>query len=207
MASVDFEKKLSTGQMVALTSPTSGTPVTKLSVGVMWDASNQGKKGLLGRLNRKVGVDLDLMAVALDKQGNGIRICGPDNLNIFGGAAVHSGDNRTGVGDGIDESITVDLMGMRADVEALVFVVTAYKPKTNFGMAQNIDCFLYDESTGSKTELTVFSPPVDTTDNTVLFALVDRQGSGWGVTIIKETVNSSQAGLVAEVGKLFNASS
>ena len=203
MASIDFQKKLATGQMVALNSPTAGTPVTRLSVGVSWDASNQGKKGLLGRLNRKVGVDLDLMAVALDKQGKGLRICGPDNLDIFNGAARHSGDNRTGLGDGIDESITVDLMGMRADVEALVFVVTAFKPKTNFAMAQNIDCFLYDESNGSKTELTVFSPPVDTTDNTVLFALVDRQGSGWGVTIIKETVTTTQEGLVAEVGKLF----
>ncbi len=207
MSTIDFQKKLSSGEMTALADPTSGIPVTKLSVGVMWDASNRGKKGLLGRLNRKVGVDLDLMAVALDAQGKGLRICGPDNLHIFGGAAKHSGDNRTGLGDGIDESIVVDLTGMRSDVEALVFVVTAYKKGVSFSQAQNVDCYLFDESTGSQQELTIFSPPVDTADNTVLFALVDRQGAGWGVTIINETVNTTADGLVAEVGKLFRASS
>lgn len=56
------------------------------------------------------------------------------------GSVAHSGDNRTGAGEGDDESITVDLDKVPADVEKLAVCVTIHDGETkrqNFGMVSN----------------------------------------------------------------------
>lgn len=84
---------------VPLTNP-SGDTVTKLYYGVGWSASGQGTKGLMGKLNRKKGVDLDVAAVAFDDSDDPIRMAWFDNLNPFGdGSLLLSGDNTTGNGN------------------------------------------------------------------------------------------------------------
>ena len=53
------------------------------------------------------------------------------------GSVVHSGDNRTGEGEGDDESITVELDKVPADVEKIAVCVTihdAEAKRQNFGM-------------------------------------------------------------------------
>ena len=39
--------------------------VSKIRVGLAWDTSGGGRKGLLGKLKRHIGSDLDLAAVAI----------------------------------------------------------------------------------------------------------------------------------------------
>lgn len=56
------------------------------------------------------------------------------------GAVQHSGDNRTGAGDGDDESIIVDLSLVPADVEKIAVCVTihaAEERRQNFGMVSS----------------------------------------------------------------------
>jgi tellurium resistance protein TerD len=60
-----------------------------------------------------------------------------NNLRSACGAVEHTGDNRTGAGDGDDEAIKVDLSKVPEDVAKLAVVVTIHDAETrrqNFGM-------------------------------------------------------------------------
>ena len=82
------------------------------------------------------------------------------------GSVVHSGDNRTGEGEGDDESITVELDKVPADVEKIAVCVTIHDGETkrqNFGMvasayvrcvdaATNVEVARYDLSEDASVE-------------------------------------------------------
>lgn len=63
-----------------------------------------------------------------------------NNLSARDGAVQHTGDNRTGDGEGDDEQIIIDLEKMPAEIEKIAVVVTiheAEKRRQNFGMVDN----------------------------------------------------------------------
>lgn len=63
-----------------------------------------------------------------------------NNLKSADGSVIHTGDNRTGEGDGDDETINVELFKVPANVTKLVFSATIHEAelrKQNFGMVQN----------------------------------------------------------------------
>ena len=51
--------------------------------------------------------------------------CYYNNVSAANGAVKHSGDNRSGEGEGDDESIVIDLDTLPPDIKVIVFVVTA----------------------------------------------------------------------------------
>lgn len=56
------------------------------------------------------------------------------------GSVVYGGDNRTGDGDGDDETVKIDLSKVPADVEKISFTVTIHEAKErgqNFGQVSN----------------------------------------------------------------------
>ena len=55
------------------------------------------------------------------------------------GSVVHTGDNRTGDGDGDDEQIVVDLTRVPANVNSLVFTVNSFTGQ-NFSQIENATC-------------------------------------------------------------------
>lgn len=72
--------------------------------------------------------------------------CSVDN------AIVHAGDNRTGAGDGDDESITVDLKMLSPTIDEISFIVTiheALERKQNFGQVSKSYISVYDDATGA----------------------------------------------------------
>jgi tellurium resistance protein TerZ len=71
-------------------------------------------------------VDLDLTAVLFDMTGTVVDACFYSQLDICGGAVKHSGDNKTGEGDGDDEVITLDLDALDGAIKVIMFVVTAH---------------------------------------------------------------------------------
>lgn len=74
-----------------------------------------------------------------------------NNLKSPNGAVVHSGDNRTGAGDGDDETIVVDLPLLDAQAMEISFIVTIHEAperKQNFGLVRNAFIRLYDDLTG-----------------------------------------------------------
>jgi tellurium resistance protein TerD len=68
-------------------------------------------------------------------------------------SVIHTGDNRTGDGEGDDEQIKVDLTKVPADVEKISFIVTidqAYVRSQNFGMVENSYIRVVDEASGTE---------------------------------------------------------
>ena len=138
--SVNLQK----GQKVNLVK-SNGAKLTKLMVGLGWDAIEEEEKG--GFLSRIFGggkKDFDCDAsVFVCKNG---KITSVDDIVYFGnlehdsGAIKHMGDNLTGEGEGDDEQIFVDLNKIPADYDKLVFVVNIYKAvdrKQDFGIIKN----------------------------------------------------------------------
>ena len=62
------------------------------------------------------------------------------------GSIIHTGDNRTGAGEGDDEQIIVDLSGVPSEVSTIVFVVNSFTGE-NFSQIENAFCRLVDKST------------------------------------------------------------
>ena len=105
----------------------------KIIVGLGWDArSTDGNE-----------FDLDASAFLLSSSG---KVRSESDFIFYNqvrsqdGSVEHTGDNRTGEGDGDDESIKVDLSKVSADVDKIVFTVTIHEAETrkqNFGQVSN----------------------------------------------------------------------
>lgn len=128
-----------------------------IRIGAAWDVSARGKGGMLGKLARKVGGDLDALAVAVDTDGNPVRMAGIGNNDpMKDGSIMHSGDNTTGKGEGDDEVITLNLGSIKPNIVSLVLLVAAFKEsnkktaqslgdgQSGFGGVENVSFNLYD---------------------------------------------------------------
>lgn len=123
---------LSKGQKVDLTKGNPG--LTKVIVGLGWDVNKydggqdfdlDSSVFLLGE-NGKVASDGDFVFYNNPTGGNG--------------AVVHSGDNRTGAGEGDDEQVVIDLQAVPATVQRITFTITIHEGEArnqNFGQVSN----------------------------------------------------------------------
>ena len=88
-------------------------------VGLGWDARSTD------------GQDFDLDASAFLLASNG-KVRGDsdfifyNNLTSSDGSVTHTGDNRTGEGDGDDESLKIKLDAVPSEVDKIIFVVTIH---------------------------------------------------------------------------------
>ncbi|MGW1076679.1 TerD family protein [Streptomyces sp. NPDC002537] len=161
--------------------------VTHLSIGVSWDPTAGSSGGLMGKLRRKAGTDLDLIAVAM-QGADPVRLAGLDSLDPMGnGSLVHSGDNQTGHGDGDDETVTVEFDRVPSNVTAIVFIAAAYKKQSSFQKARNISFKVYDATGGSSQQVADIWPSLLTNDNGCAVAKAVRVGAGWKLQVINET--------------------
>lgn len=157
----------------------------KIRVGASWDTSARGQGGLMGRLSRKVGADLDAVAVVF-MDGQPVRMAGIGNNDpMKNGTIQHSGDNQTGQGEGDDETIDVDLDRLDADIEKIVFMVAAFKTKNKtrgdqgFGGADNVEFTVYDSAmTPPKKEFRIL-PSLLGKENCCIVAVIERQPGGF----------------------------
>jgi stress response protein SCP2 len=75
-------------------------------------------------------VDLDCSALVFDDCGVLVDACFYNHLEACSGALVHSGDNRDGLSDGVDERITLFLSKFPANISFIVFAVNAFQGGT-----------------------------------------------------------------------------
>lgn len=120
---------LQKGQKISLAKQSA---VEKLTVGLGWDvAANRGER-----------FDLDAHAYLLNEKGKCV-LGGHvyyGNLDACHKSVVHTGDNLTGVGEGDDEQILVDLSKIPTNVARIRFVVKIYQAKSRgqkFGRVNN----------------------------------------------------------------------
>jgi tellurium resistance protein TerZ len=109
---------LQKGQSVRLEKSGGGT-LTRVAMGLGWDVRKA--KGLLGLFGGGADIDLDASCLMFDAQRALVDQVWFRQLSSHDGSIVHSGDNRTGAGDGDDETINVDLTRLPAKVQTLVF--------------------------------------------------------------------------------------
>ncbi|GCD21777.1 TerD family protein [Cellulomonas algicola] len=168
---------LTKGQTVSLTKSDGGT-LTQVRMGLGWDAIKV--KGLFGRAKEK-SVDLDASALLFDANGALVDQVWFSQLASKDGAVQHTGDNRTGAGDGDDESIRVALTGVNPAVTTLVFVVNSYTGET-FAQIENAFCRLIDETTGQ--EVARYDLSGSGSHTAQIMAKVTRDGAGWSMTAL-----------------------
>ena len=123
---------LQKGGNLSLTKEAPG--LNNILVGLGWDTNKYDG-----------GFDFDLDASVFMLNGDG-KVPSNDEFIFYGqkthasGAVEHTGDNRTGAGDGDDETIKVDLSKVPANIDKIAFTVTIYEAtnrKQNFGLVEN----------------------------------------------------------------------
>jgi tellurium resistance protein TerZ len=167
---------LSKGQKVSLTKAGGGT-LSQVRMGLGWDAMR--KKGLFG--SRAQSIDLDASALLFDASGSLVDQVWFQQLRSQDGSVQHTGDNRTGAGEGDDESIRVDLSRVPPAVTTLVFTVNSFTGQ-DFSQIENAFCRLIDEST--ETEIARYDLTGTGPHTAQIMAKVARDGQGWSMTAI-----------------------
>jgi tellurium resistance protein TerZ len=167
---------LSKGQKVSLTKAGGGT-LSQVRMGLGWDAMR--KKGLFG--SRAQSIDLDASALLFDASGQLIDQVWFQQLRSQDGSVQHTGDNRTGAGEGDDESIRVDLSRVPPAVTTLVFTVNSFTGQ-DFSQIENAFCRLIDEST--ETEIARYDLTGTGPHTAQIMAKVARDGQGWSMTAL-----------------------
>lgn len=175
---------LQKGQSVSLKKD-GGVALTQVRMGLGWDPIRKG--GIFG--SREVDIDLDA-SVALFAGQQPVDLAFYNNLTTRDGSVRHLGDNRTGEGDGDDESIVVDLTRIPVHVDTLVFFVTSYQGQT-FQDVQNAFCRLIDQRDG---ELARFTLAGGMPFTGLAMAKVHREGGGWRMQAIGDGFNARVPG-------------
>jgi tellurium resistance protein TerZ len=167
---------LSKGQTVSLVK-SGGGGLTRVRMGLGWDAMR--KRGLFG--SRAQSIDLDASALLFDAAGTLVDQVWFQQLTSKDGSVHHTGDNRTGAGEGDDESIRVDLSAVPAAVQTLVFTVNSFTGQ-DFSQIENAFCRLIDES--NESEIARYDLTGSGPHTAQVMAKVTRDGAGWSMTAI-----------------------
>lgn len=148
--------------------------LTKLLIGLGWDPRATD------------GADFDLDASAFLLGANG-KVRGDADFIFYNqlksqdGSVEHTGDNRTGAGDGDDEVLKVDLSRVAADVDKIAFVVTIHDAdsrKQNFGQVGGSFIRVANEVTSA--EVVRYDLAEDaSTETAMVFAELYRNNGEW----------------------------
>jgi tellurium resistance protein TerD len=118
------------------------------------------------------------------------------------GSVTHTGDNRTGQGDGDDESIKVELSKVNAAIQKIVFVVSIYDAiarKQSFGHVNNAYIRLVNEDTGVEICRADLSEDFST-ETSLNFAELYKVGADWKFKIVAQGYKAGLEKFVTEFG-------
>ena len=125
-----------------------------------------------------------------------------NQLRSVDGSVEHTGDNRTGEGDGDDEALKVDLGRVPADVQKIAVAVTihdAERRRQNFGMVQNAFIRVVNDATGR--EVTRYDLTEDySVETALIFGEVYRHGSEWKFRAVGQGYQGGLAPLAKNFG-------
>lgn len=148
--------------------------LTTILVGLGWDPRTTD------------GTEFDLDASAFLLGANG-KVRGEADFIFYNqlrsqdGSIEHTGDNRTGAGEGDDEVIKVDLTRVPGDVDKIAFTVTIHDAearKQNFGQVANSFIRVVNEVSGA--EVVRYDLAEDaSTETAMIFAELYRNNGEW----------------------------
>ncbi len=148
--------------------------MTKMLIGLGWDT----------RATDGAAFDLDAVAFVLNNTG---KVRQDSDFIFFNnkqnaeGSVVHGGDNRTGDGDGDDETIEIDFSKMPADIEKVAVCVTIYDAegrKQNFGQVSR--AYVRVLNSANQQEVARYDLSEDgSTEAAMIFGELYRNGGDW----------------------------
>lgn len=169
-------------------SKTSDKTLSKVVMGLGWDAFLIKEKktgGFLGFGGKSTGqtekvpmdVDLDASCLLMDDNGELIDNIYFNKLQSSCGSIVHTGDNRTGDGEGDDEQIEVLLDRLSPRVKHVVFTVNAFTSNVSFNNVENAFCRLFNPVDGKELVRT----ELDSTGShsAIIMAKMSRVAGDW----------------------------
>ncbi len=164
-------------------------------VGLGWDARTT------------TGTDFDLDASALVVGQNGKILSDAhfvffNNLTSPDGSVEHTGDNLTGEGEGDDEAIKVNLVGVPAEADKIVITVSIYdaEPRQqSFGQVRN--AFIRVVNQADNVELTRYDLSEDaSTETAMIFGELYRNGQEWKFRAVGQGYSTGLAGIARDFG-------
>ncbi|MDR1484177.1 MAG: TerD family protein [Planctomycetaceae bacterium] len=169
--------------------------LNKIKVGLGWDV----------RVTEGAAFDLDASAFLLtesDKVRSSDDFIFYNQLKSKCGSVEHTGDNRTGAGEGDDEVINVTLNSVPADVQKIAFVVTiheAEKNKQNFGQVSS--AFIRIVEDDKDEELARFDLSEDaSTSTSMIFGELYRRAGEWKFRAVGQGVSGGLAVIAQNYG-------
>ena len=146
----------------------------KARVGLGWDP----------RVTEGTEFDLDAMALLVgsnNRARSDADLVFYNNLSHQSGSVEHTGDNRSGVGDGDDESLIIELSKVPAHVDKIIISVSIHDARErfqNFGQVQNAFIRVVNEDTGQ--EIVRYDLTEDaSTETLMIFGEMYRYGPDW----------------------------
>jgi tellurium resistance protein TerD len=169
--------------------------LVNLKVGLGWDV----------RATDGAGFDLDGVVFLLNQSGK-VRSDADfifyNNLKSSDGSIVHSGDNRTGEGEGDDESVSLDLSKVPADIDRVTLAVTIHDGEArrqNFGMVGK--AFIRCVNAANNSEIARYDLSEDSsTESAMIFGEVYRDGADWKFRAVGQGFNGGLGPLAKNYG-------
>jgi tellurium resistance protein TerD len=163
---------LSKGANVSLSRTDPG--LKQVAVGLGWNARSTS------------GDDFDLDAIAfMVKEDGKVRkdedFIFYNNLVSSCGSVKHTGDNRSGAGDGDDEVVEVNLTKVPADIAKVVFSVTIHEAdarRQNFGMVSGAFIRIVNDERGTEIARYDLSEEAST-ETAMIFGEIYRHSGEW----------------------------
>lgn len=159
--------------------------LTKVVMGLGWDAKKSG--GFLGIFGGGTQeIDLDASCIMFDDNGRMLDAIWFRQLRSKDGSITHTGDNRTGAGEGDDEQIIVDLSRIPVNVKSLMFVVNSFLGQ-NFSQIENAFCRIVNQKTGQ--EIAKYNLSCQGNHTAQIMAKVYRYNGEWKMNAIGENAS------------------
>ncbi len=174
---------LEKGQKISLNKE-AGSALSIVRMGLGWDVAKS--KGMLGGLFGGGGdsIDLDASCLMFDEQGSLKDVVWFRQLRSNDGSIQHSGDNRTGAGDGDDETITVDLNKVPATIKTLVFTVNSFLGQS-FDKVANAFCRVVNHSNNQ--EIARYNLSCQGAHTALVVAKLYRHNGEWKMAALGES--------------------
>jgi tellurium resistance protein TerD len=169
--------------------------LSKMTIGLGWDV----------RSTDGAAFDLDGVVFMLTQAGK-VRSDADfifyNNLKSSDGSVTHSGDNRTGAGEGDDETVTIELSRVPAEVDKIVVGVTIHDAESrrqNFGMVGK--AFIRCVNASGNAEIARYDLSEDgSTESAMIFGEVYRNGADWKFRAIGQGFAGGLAPLAKNYG-------
>ena len=188
---------LSKGGNISLSKEAPG--IKQIRIGLGWDA----------RVTTGHDFDLDASVFLLKADGkcrNDQDFIFYNNLKSTDGSVEHTGDNKTGEGEGDDEVIKVDLSKVPADVDKIAVTVTIHDSAArgqNFGQVENAFARVINDENDQEVVRYDLSEDYSVED-AMIFCELYRKDSEWKFRAIGQGFSGGLADLAAKYG--LNAS-